>query len=409
MRICFRFGSWLGAGLVLWCSVVAPTLAGPQATIQVRDGRSVTGEIVEQDNKTVTLLIAGIRTPIPRDQIESMTILKSTQEEYADRRAALAENDLEGRHELARWLYDKQEYDLAHKELDDLAQRFPDDSRVMVLRNAVAGQIRLREQQAQETPPTPPREPRPTQPPTEARDPSIPAGLPDNKLTMEQLNLIKLYEVDLTTQPVVVVPRDVIEELFEKYQHSDLTPKGAAAQRAFRTAKGYEQLELIFRLRAREFYPRITVSRDPPAFQTFRTQLHQSYVINYCATNGCHGDASGGNLFLFRTSPNSDPTVYTNFFILHRYETPTAYMIDRDEPNKSLLLQYGMARDLAQTPHPQVPGYHPQIRQPNDPRIRMITNFITQLYKPAPNYGVDYVPPTPGKRDPAPADTPAVE
>ncbi len=394
---------WMGS----WCLLLIVALtagsawAQRQATVKVRDGRSVTGEVVAEDEKTVTLLISGIRTPIARDQIDSIEFLRSTSEEYADRRAKLAENDLDGRYELAKWLYDKQAYELAEKELADLSQRFPDEARVAVLKNAVAGQLRLMQDQPTTTPPTTPR---PTTPRPEPRDPAIPVGLPDDKLTMEQVNLIRVYEVDLSTKPAVIVPRDVIDDIFEKYRDNDQTPKGRTQQSNFRGAKGHDQLALIFRLKARELYPRVTVRNDPPAINAFRTQLHQNYVISYCGANGCHGDASGGNLFLFRTSPNSDPTVYTNFFILHRYETPSAYMLDRDEPTKSLLLQYGMTRELSANPHPDVPGYAPQIRLASDPRIKMITDFVGQLFKPAPNYGIDYTPPAPGKKEAPPAD-----
>lgn len=400
-------------GMACACAVLALLAAATpvwaqgqrQATVKVKDGRTVTGLLVGEDDKAITLEISGIRTPIQRDQIESVEYLKSVDEEYAARRAQLAENDLDGRYDLALWLYQREAYDLSMKELEDLTQRFPDDGRVTILRNAVAGRIKLLEDQQTDLPPdaTPPGvTPTPTPRPVQ-RDPAIPAGLPDEKLTQEQINLIRLYEVDLSTKPVVIVPRDVIDELFDKHKDSDLVPKGRSAQSAFRSAKGYEQLDLIFRLRAREFYPRITVKTDPPAITAFRTQLHQQYVLSYCASNGCHGDASGGDLFLFRTSPNSDPTVFTNFFILHRYQTPQHYMLDRDQPEASLLLQYGMARDLAKTPHPEVPGYNPQIRVASDPRIKMITDFVNQLYKPAPTYGISFTPPTPGKKAPAEA------
>lgn len=412
MRLSCRVG-WVGAWLMVVMLAWSSTAWGQrEATVKVRDGRTVTGTLVEESAERVVLDISGIRTPIPRDQIEELQIMRSVEEEYADRRAKLAENDLDGRYDLSLWLYEQEAYGLAQKELGELAARFPDDARVTVLKNAVDGRIKLLEESQTEAASTP----RPTPPPPAEDDPPTPTptprpdgDLPDQKLSQEELNLIKLYEVDLSTKPTVIVPRDVVDAIFDNYKSNDLVPKGRSAQTAFRSAKGYEQLELLFGLRARELYPKVTVRNDPPAIMQFRRELHSQYVMSYCAANGCHGDASGGNLFLFRTSPNSDPTVYTNFYILHRYETASAYMIDRDVPDKSLLLQYGMDKSLASTPHPDVPGYAPKIRQASDPQVRMITEFVSRLFKPAPSYGISYTPPTPGKTQPAtePAPEPA--
>lgn len=414
MRLSCRVG-WIGIWLLAVIMAVGPAAWGQQqATVKVRDGRTVTGTLMEEDAERVILNISGIRTPIARDQIESIQIFRSVQEEYAERRGKLAENDLDGRYDLALWLYEQEAYELARNELQDLSARFPEEARVTVLRNAVEGRLKLLEESQ---PPSGPPPAQPPVPPVQDPPPSepaqaVPPGLPDQKLSQEEINLIKLYEADLSTRPTVIVPREVVDEIFEKYGQSELVPRGRAAQTAFRGAKGYEQLELLFKLRARELYPKVTVRNDPPAILQFRRELHSQYVLSYCASNGCHGDASGGNLFLFRTSPNSDPTVYTNFFILHRYETATAYMLDRDMPEKSLLLHYGMDRSLTGTPHPAVPGYAPRIRQASDPQIRMITDFVSKLFKPAPNYGISYTPPTPGAKakqatPPPPTDTPA--
>lgn len=394
--------SWLGCVGVL-ALLFPPDLAlGQTATVTLQTGRTVSGEIVRQDDQTVVLRVSGIETPIARDQIQNIETFVSIEDEYRQRRARLADNDLDGRFALADWLYQQQAYRLAQAELDDLAQRYPSETRVLALRNAVEQQLRLLEEQ----PPAPDADrPEPTPQPTpspgldEAAAPNagaVPEDRAENKLSQEQINAIKVYEVDFTSRPVVVVPRPVLEEVIEKYQNDPKMPRGRNELAALRRASGAEQLQLLFDLRAREFYPQVQIRGDPPALQDFRTRIHQQYVLSYCAANECHGGERAGDLFLFRASPNSDPTVYTNFYILNRYRTAQADMLDRDQPAESLLLQYGMAHDLARFKHPDVPGWHPQIRTAQDPRIGMITSFIDKLYKPAPDYGINYAPPAPG-------------
>ena len=405
---------WL-PGVAAVVLLVAGLLATPaafaqqQAVVTMNDGRVFRGELVGQNTTTVTLKIANIDTPIQRADIASIDVEKPIEQEYAQRRAALQDGDLEGRYALAQWLYERQAFGLAQRELDDLAARFPDDARVSALQKVVAGRLKLAEQ-AQSATPAEPRQPEPAAPApadeTPAAEPLstevLAVDSPENKLTPEQINLIRLYEVDLSRRPPVVVPRDVIEDLLTNHAESKAVPRGRQEQAALRGAQGWRQLQVIFDAQARELYPRVQVRADPPAIQTFKTQIHQRYVLNYCASARCHGGDRGGDLFLFRTAPTSDPTVYSNFYILHRYSTPTAFMIDRRDPERSLLLQYAMSREVARTPHPEVPGYAPEIRTVNDPRIRQIQDWIRELYEPTPNYGIDYTPPTPGQ----PAGTP---
>ena len=391
-----------GMCLSLICALSVCVLTGQarakEAVITTYEGRTLTGELVAQDEVSVTLLISGIKTPIPKRTIQHLEIKDEPAEQYRKMRAELQDDDLDGRYRLAYSMYEKKWFDLAMVELQSLERSFPDSDKVRALQAVVKS--RLERQQEAATP-----EARPTTPDT--KTPAVTEVTetpgPETRLTEQDVNVIRVYEADLDAKPNVTMPPDTIDKLFKDYASDDRLVKD---QRAFRKLEGYEQLEVLFSLQARELYPDVIIRQDSPAMREFRSQLHQRYVLNYCATNGCHGDSSPGGLFLFRIQPNSDATVYTNFYILNRMRGAGSAMIDRDEPRRSLLLQYGLKRDAAATPHPDVPGWRAQFNSEEDARFVQYAEAIDQLWKPAPDYGISYSPPVWKKEEPAAAPTP---
>ncbi len=391
---CLRFVCALA--MMMWSSQALAR----EAVVTTLDGRVLTGELVNEDEVTVTLLISGIKTPIPRRSIQEMELLPEPREQYRQMRAELEDDDLDGRYRLAYTLYEKKWFDLSMSELNSLERAFPQSDKIRSLKTVVQVRIdRLQEAVPRETTNN-------TQTPRGSRQSPVTivteAPGQEQLLTQEQINLIRIYEADLDTQPRVTLPPETIDKLFETYASDDRLVKD---QRAFRQLPGYEQLNILFDLQARELYGDVVIRQDSPAIKTFRSQLHQRYVLNYCATTGCHGGKSPGGLFLFRIQPNSDPTVYTNFYILSRMEKAQGMMLDRDMPRRSLLLQYGLKRDAAATPHPDVPGLRPQFITEQDKRFQVYVDVIDQLWKPAPEYGISYRPPV-WQEDQDQAETP---
>lgn len=377
-------GMWLKAVGALVLIVIVSQAQAREAVVTTVDGQVFTGELVSQDPTTVVLRISGIKTPIPRKSIQSLQLKASPQEEYRRMRAQLQDDDLDGRYRLAFTMYEKKWLELSLTELNALAQRFPDSRKVTALASAVQERIEQeRAKAAQSVPVAPTPRGQAAAPLTQEPDPTL-------RLTQEQISLIRIYEIDLATEPRVTLPSDTIDKLFETYASDDRLDKD---RRAFRRKPGHEQLATLFDLQARELYSEVVIRQDPPAVKSFRSQLNRQYVLNYCAATGCHGDGSPGGLYLFRVQPNSNATVYTNLYILNRYENQAGRMIDRDEPRRSLLLQYGLARNTAATPHPETPGWRAQFVNEDDPRFHVYTDVLDQLWKPTPNYGISYTPP----------------
>ncbi len=321
--------------------------------------------------------------------------MPTIEEQFATRRAEIADDDLEKRFELDYWLYENHSYQLAQREVADLMKRYPSVDRLKTLAADIDREIKLQDE---------PRSGSTTRPglrrDSQARGRGAPNGAVPGvlqELSDEQINTIRLYESNpnAQTQPRVVVPETVIDKLFADYSDRDVVPKGARDQLEFRHAPGWFQLKTLFAVKARELYPDVEVLDDPPIINEFKS-INQSYIVNYCGTPQCHGGEKAGNFFLFRVDPYSERTVFTNYYALYRYENKNGYMIDLSEPDKSYLLQYGLPPDVAKFPHPAVRGMDPRLREGNqDELYRSIRDWIAHLSPPRQNYPkLNYTPPT---------------
>jgi hypothetical protein len=173
-------------------------------------------------------------------------------------------------------------------------------------------------------------------------------------------------------------------------------------------------LDLMFRVQARELYGDVRVLEDPAVMETFRKQVHGRWLATACATATCHGGQEAGRLMLAGDRPNHETTVYTNFLILERFRLADGSpLIDHDRPERSPLLQAGLMRSEAEWEHPEVPptrgrrGWRPIFRDQEDPRYQDAVAWIRSLYRPRPDYPIDYELPTPEST--GPSDTEPVD
>ena len=152
----------------------------------------------------------------------------------------------------------------------------------------------------------------------------------------------------------------------------------------------------------------VRIVTDPGSLLTFKQSVHPA-VIQSCATAACHGGGDAGRFVLY-PQPRSDEAIYTNFYTLTQttaqYDDPAGAafgggevlrrMIDRAQPDQSLLLQYWLPADTqgVDYPHPEVEGWQPPANGPDDPAFRAIREWIaTDLRAQAGGYGLDFTPP----------------
>jgi len=169
----------------------------------------------------------------------------------------------------------------------------------------------------------------------------------------------------------------------------------------FSALNGLQQAWEILEHGPAEMRQDIIITNDPPAILQFRRTV-QPFVLQNCATMGCHGK-SGAPAFSLINPADADPAVYTNFYILQQYtkEIKDAgnpfgrghlKLIDRLRPEDSLLLQYSLPTQVAQYRHPPTTGFRPALRGWDDTRYRQLYEWIHDSLKPMePNYsGIDF-------------------
>jgi hypothetical protein len=385
-----------------------------EARVVTANGDIFTGLLVEHNQDRVVLKINGITAPFPVKDITSIETLPPNRERYEQYRAALDPADVRGRLNLVKWLVSVDMLDEAKIETDHAVKIDPSDVPAAEQRLLVEGLINLRRNEKNPASKGPGK-----RPPGGAKPKPPPFPL----LTPEQINTIRVYEINLADPPRLQIDRDTVTQLIQQFAGDPLIPANREAQDALYRKRPEQIVDLMFKLRARDFYPRVKVLQDPASMRKFREDVHRGWLLNYCASNDCHGGTQAGRLWLNNRPSNSDGTVYTNFYILDRFRIRAERgdqkgqlvpLIDFVNPAQSPLIQLALPPGESLFPHPtpQRPGkapYKPLFRDVDDARVERTVRWIESMYIPRPEYGISYTPPNPAKEVAAqkpPADPP---
>ena len=375
-----------------------------EAVLVLRDGQRITGILVGRTPETITLRIAGIDTTFPATSVERFQVLPPVLERYQEMRAAIDPTDLQQMLRLVEWLRARERFDLALAEVDRALAVTPGNPEAARARALIVGQMELAAKAGKGRKDGPPAEAEPDQPEAPAaprRDFPL--------LTPEQINLIKVFEVDLKDPPNLLVPRDAVGRLMTQHAGDPLIPSTAEGRDAMYRASPATILDIMFRLQARDLYPRVQVIGQPRSMRMFRDDVNRTWLVNACATARCHGGEEAGRLQLASRRPASDKTVYTNFLIVDRYRLPSGMgLVNYEDPVRSPLLQAGLPRRDALYPHPVVPGpggrgdlWRPVFPQgTRDSKYQQAMDWIRAMYRPRPEYPVEYTPPGPSLPQP---------
>ena len=170
-------------GLVLLFTSSSLLLAR-QGSVRTRDGRTIEGDINEEGTE-VRIKMRGGSVTLKADEVASISYAASVREQYEEKLKALPQDAGSREHyELARWLYDQREYDLARTEINRAIQLDPNDADAVTLRQTIDRQAQL--QRAQPNAPERPADPnRPIG--------QRPLGKDRNLLDADQINLIRQH------------------------------------------------------------------------------------------------------------------------------------------------------------------------------------------------------------------------
>ena len=211
-------------------------------------------------------------------------------------------------------------------------------------------------------------------------------------LTMEQVSMIRLQELSAAdTQIRGRVPRKALDAFWNTYMKNQAgADLSQAAYNAFINPSNFlSQVHAIKESNLQQFAENVDIASDPSNMMAFRTAV-EPYVLQTCATSACHGGDKVANFHLLHPGGSSvDQVIYTNFYIMSQYTTKDGGMvIDRDDPNESLFLQYGLPRTVAHHAHPV--EIRPRFGDTKGPEYQLMAAWVKSLAYPRPNYGVVY-------------------
>lgn len=373
---------------------------GPrEVVLSLKGGREVSGVLVREDPSTIYLQIEGIETGFDKSSVTDMRELPPVLERFLVMRSLLSDDDVDGRTLLAEWLRARELYRVALDEVSGVLAIDPHHVRALELKTWLELQIALGNSKSA------PEAPNGTTP--DAKQAFLERQKAKNQfpmLTENQINLIKVYEVDLRDPPGLLIRRETIDQLIRTFPESPYIPATPEGREALYRKPPEQVLELMFRLQARELYGQVIVRGHPAAMERFRNQVHGKWLLNSCATTQCHGGTDAGRLWLQDRKPFSDETVYTNFLILERFKlkdgTP---LLNYSEPARSPLLQMGLPEELSLYPHPRAPatrgsrGWRSLFKSSEDRRFQDAVGWMSGMYRPRPKYPIEYEPPVPPK------------
>lgn len=407
-----------GVVLSFLCGLCAATVVSTTnifakpGVVKTHDGQTYAGEIDASNPESITVTTSsGIPTNIPRERVATMEYIEDFEKKFRDRLSKLGPQDIPGRLKLAREAYDKRQYVLAREAAEQARQIDPNNAEAAALVNSIQSQIRLERQQKLQQ----------QQQQGVAGDPAEGAGeaaaggagaggevittqpLAERLLKPDQINAIRQAELRPEDAGVRVRFERDVKRRFMDYR--GLTPA------EINQMSVNELVQRILKEGTPEMARDVTIQNDPPAMLEFRQRV-QPFVLNNCATSGCHGTIQPAKFSLI-TPGDSDAAMYTNFYTLQNHvkklETSgdnvfgrgELRVIDRQAPASSLLLQYGLPGAIAEFDHPEVPNYRPPYRGVNDARYQQVLRWIGETLIPvAPDYGFTH---GPAATQPAPA------
>ena len=351
--------------LALGLMITAVALAETQ-TVVLKDGRRIAGEVVETERGYDIHTRLGV-VQVGRHEVKEIIVERTPLDEFNDRFAALEADDADGHLALGQWAVEQRLFEQAVGQFEYVLTLRPDDDRAaLLLRDA---QNKLDEaNQPEPVEPVGPVEPVDDVTPGDGGGDAIdsPPGIdPDSLVTLQQIYRIRLAELRLSEIPGLRFRfTDDVEDRFASLWEGrrDFDPDD------FDRLDKYEKLEFILEEigdseRYNDIRDDIQITEDPQFMVDFRRSIWRLMrQPGGCAELTAHGgvEAHGGPRFLnpMSLSPGDPITLrvmYTNFLILDGYETPNGLkLIDRDQPEESLLLQYGLPPELAKYKHPMV-------------------------------------------------------
>ena len=377
---------WIISGILV-CLSTSVLLAKP-GIVKTHDGRTLEGDVTERADGVI-VSIRGISSTIARDNIESVTYTGTIEEQYKKKLEALPATPTAKDHiDIARWLFDSKSYELARKEADAALRLDANSAEANTLYSTIQSQLRLEANKSTTGTGTTPAGPTPVvpKPATVLGEGPAHTAAMHKFLSPDEINQVRQAEWSKDDNSVKI---SLTPETKRKYIES-----AQVNASAFNALTPQEQAREILEKGTAEEKSKIRITGDPAVFAEYKRVI-QPLILNNCAAAGCHGGPAGGKLFLYG-SPESDAASYTNFYLIMTTRLSIGgaerMMVDREYPDKSVLVEFGLPSELTKVSHPEVKGntWRSLFRGTEDAQYKTFMKWVGKLVPKQPSYGVNF-------------------
>lgn len=371
----------LGVALV---AAVASLGAGRLGSVTLLDGSTYDGTVTETEHAVVIRSAQGVEIRVGKERVKAIEYREEADLEFARRLRDLDSQDVEGRVVLAKFAMEQKRPDLAKGVLLEALRLDPNHHEASALYAAARSQVEMERRKAEREAAGHSTLPVPAAPPAVAgvaveQDPPAEGGggggrrLVRPTLDTDGVNYIRQTELGRDETNIAI--------RFENNAQKRLAEYKGMTVADLRKNTPLQQLLLVRGdAGAAEILKDIRVVADPLGLAEFRKI--QPLILSGCANSGCHGGPMAGRFWLHAPAAN-DATTYTNFYLLATGKAPVVRqgertavrrLIDRTNPDQSLLLQFALAG--SQFPHPVVPNFKPIFRSAEDPRFENLRKWL---------------------------------
>ena len=435
-----------GLFALLLSLILVTTASGKVQVLKLKDGREIRGEITKTDGAyRVTMTFGGVVTFAAED-VDSVRDIVSPEEQYKEELKKIDPKDPEAHFRLARWAEKANLLRIAKKELETALKLKPDYEAAALLLK----QINEKLKNSGDGGPSPEEQYRER---LEKIDPKDPEAHFQLARWAERADLLTIAKKELETAlklkpdyesaalllkqveeklkkrgdngdevkpPLTKVPlvedEDIYRIRLEELRKGDVVSvqfrndvverfiSAMAGRGAFKTPDADRQFRRLSNV-SKALYmldqrpddvamkDDILVKSDPGFMKDFRAQAWP-IVRNFCATTNCHGGGTPkGGLIFFNVGAGNERADYTNFVILDGVMVRGRRLIDRNNPEESLLLNFTLPEEQARYKHPR--KISPAFRQGrSSANYKRVLKWILSLDgNPRLDYRLKYKPP----------------
>ncbi|MFP4052773.1 MAG: tetratricopeptide repeat protein [Phycisphaerae bacterium] len=382
----------------LLCLMMVSTALGVSYIVTYKDGREIeVASATKVKDGYQVKTTAGIEYFIKDSDVEKVTEKLTVEDEYTTRLKKIDPNDAKAHYQLAQWARQKNMPERALEQAKAAVKIDPDYEAAKLLRDLIQAQLDKREDDNGKANGNGGK---PTQDGDRERLDKL--LLPeDAMLRLRLLELRRRYSDDGMLEIIENVPiqmKNRVAHRFVDVMEGRGIFKNKNADKKFLRAPNRTQAAYMLQWldKDSEMLNDIHVARNPAFMKEFQRDI---WPLVKNIVPEAFGERRKSDLRFVTVRGTNERVDYTNFLILDGYSKGRYRMIDRSHPSDSLLLQWGLPRDVAKIKNPRK-NYTPVFRSATDRQYRQVLSWIEKLRSPRPDYNLEgWKPPYGNKLD----------